>query len=357
MTTGNNVAVAMSGGVDSSMAAYYLKAQGCTVFGITGVMWGKGDVGAHEVVKDARRACAQLSIDYFTIDLRAEFERNVLRYFKSEYLEGRTPSPCVLCNSRIKFGVLLDAALDKGADRLATGHYARSRRGEDAIMHLFKGVDESKDQSYFLFDLNQGQLENSVFPLGDTTKAEVRKDAAAIGLDSRRSRESNELCFIPDQDYVRWIEARAGKEAFKTGRIVDAEGRKLGLHGGVHRYTVGQRKGLGIATGSPMYVASIDGCTGEVVVGQRDRALTRSMAVTDINWIGGPPEDRVFEAEVKIRYNHGGARCSVEIEDGLAHVTFDEPQFAVTPGQVAVFYDGLEVIGGGFIRGRQRVTG
>lgn len=349
MMSSNSVAVAMSGGVDSSMAAHYLKAQGCNVFGITGVMWGKGAVQGHDVVKAARRACCQLGVEHFTIDLRAKFETNVLRYFQGEYLEGRTPSPCVLCNSRIKFGVLLDAALDRGADRLATGHYARSRRGEDSIMHLFKGVDQGKDQSYFLFDLSQGQLGRSAFPLGEKTKAEVRKDAAVIGLDSRRSRESNELCFIPDQDYVRWIEARSGKKAFKTGRIVDGEGRDLGLHGGVHRYTVGQRKGLGIATGSPMYVTSIDACTGEVVVGQRDQALTRSMAVTDINWIAGRPGADRFEADVKIRYNHGGARCSVEIDDGAAHVTFDEPQFAVTPGQVAVFYDGQEVIGGGFI--------
>jgi tRNA-specific 2-thiouridylase len=255
----------------------------------------------------------------------------------------------VLCNSRIKFGVLLDAALERGANRLATGHYARARSDEDGVRHLFKGVDKEKDQSYFLFDLDQSQLIRSVFPLGEKTKVEVRKDAADIGLDCRRSRESNELCFIPDQDYVRWIEERSGVDAFKTGPIVDIEGRELACHSGIHRYTVGQRKGLGIATGLPMYVVSIDSCSGRVVVGGREQAMSESMYVTNLNWIAGQPEARVFDADVKIRYNHGGARCAVEIEDGVAQVKFDEPQFAVTPGQAAVFYDGDEVIGGGFI--------
>lgn len=347
------VAVAMSGGVDSTMSAYYLLRDGFDVYGITALMCGAiDDPMKSEVVRNAARGCEQLGIQHEIVDLRNEFDSQIMDYFEREYLSGRTPSPCALCNSRIKFGVLMEKAFNMGAGFLATGHYARKESGNDGLYHLLRGRDVLKDQSYFLFDLGQNQLARALFPLGEKTKRQVSAEAGKLHFDCRKSRESNELCFVPDQDYVQWLESRlenAGRKSREKGSIVDGKGKKLGQHEGIHRYTVGQRKGLGIAAGKPVYVNRIDAGSNSITVGSRSEALSRSLRAGMLNWIAGRPEKGDFRASVQVRYNHTAAEAVVRLEGGKAIVEFDEPQFAVTPGQVAVFYDSDELIGGGFI--------
>jgi tRNA-uridine 2-sulfurtransferase len=339
----------MSGGVDSSVAAALLREQGCDVIGLTAVMSpGFSRCCSDDDVATAREVAAQVGIPHRVVDLSAEFRREVIEYFMREYLAGRTPSPCARCNRCIKFGALLREAQRLGAEYLATGHYARVRE-DDQGCRLLRGKDARKDQSYFLALLTQDQLRRSCFPLGRMTKERVTDLARRLGLAARHSRESQELCFVDTEDHGTWIDVRC-LETRGWGDIVDARGVKLGEHHGIHHYTVGQRRGLGVAAGHPVYVTALDVERNRVVVGERAEAMRAEMEVADLSWVAGRPPSAAFRALAQIRYNHAAAPAQVRLRpDGGAHVQFDEPQFAVAPGQLAVLYDGEEVLGGGWI--------
>ena len=351
------VAVAMSGGVDSSMAAALLVDEGWDVFGISGLFASApvpgaktgSQRGAETAALMARKVADKIGIPHHVVDLRNEFEREIIAYFVAGYTQGKTPSPCGLCNSRMKFGLLMKAALDMGGDRFATGHYARLAYDDAGNVHLRRAVDAKKDQSYFLFKLNQAQLRQTLFPLGEMTKTAVRAGAEQRDLPSRKSKESLDLCFVGDMDHGSWIASRLS-EAPAAGDIVDMDRHILGRHRGIQYCTVGQRRGLGIARGKPMYVVSIDAARNRVVVGDHKAACRREMNVNEANWISGHPPDSRFVARVQIRYNHAGAPAQLNVsDDGTVHVEFETPQFAVTPGQIAAFYVGEEILGGGWI--------
>ncbi len=341
----------MSGGLDSSVAAAMLKEQGYDAIGFTAHLWHGGSRCCSDAdIRDAQRVAAFLGIPHYVLDLRQPFQRDVVCYFVAEYTRARTPSPCVVCNQRIKFGVLLDRAVQAGASHLATGHYARMTDGPDGVPVLRRGADPDKDQSYFLFSLTREQRERCFFPLGDMTKRETIARARALGLPLRDKPESQELCFVDGDGHPAFIEANC-PDARRPGDIVDQSGRALARHDGVHRYTIGQRRGLGLAAGTPLYVSALDGERNRVVVGERDSLMRRDMRVEHIVW-SGAPAGADFRARVQIRYRHDGAGAMVTLRDGgRAEVAFDEPQFAVTPGQAAVFYDGDRVQGGGWIGG------
>jgi tRNA-specific 2-thiouridylase len=347
----STIAVAMSGGVDSSVAACLLKDARRKVIGITAVMaTGQLRCKGSEGVRMARGTPGQLGIPHYVLDLHEDFEQEVLEYFVDEYVSGRTPSPCGICNSRIKFGILMERARELGADALATGHYARTTRDAAGHVHLLKGADMRKDQSYFLFRLTQEQLAGALFPLGDMVKTDVIRYAEEKKLVARKSIESQELCFVEDDNHGRWIESYRPGVA-RGGEIVDVDGRKLGEHRGIYHYTLGQRRGLGIATGSPMYVVGIDATSGRITVGDRSRIMKRKMKVDGINWISGTPPSGTFSASTRIRYNHEPADSNVIVEGkDAATIEFAVEQFAITPGQIAVFYNGDELVGGGWIR-------
>lgn len=356
----NVVAVAMSGGVDSSVAAAVLKENGYEVIGITALITGSDTVKQSRFCSDStiqitKQVADQLEIPIYVVDVHEEFESQIIEYFISEYISGRTPSPCGLCNSRIKFGLLMEKALCLGAGCLATGHYARIREDEKKRCHLLRGIDQDKDQSYFLFNLTQEQLAKTIFPLGGTTKKEVLVYAQEQKLASRESKGSQELCFVSAEHYGTWIEARR-PDIRGTGDIVDTQGRKLGEHRGIYHYTIGQREGLGIAVGYPVYVVALDAKQNIVVVGDRSETLKKCMIVKDVDWITGGMPSRVFRALTRIRYNHKPAASFIRLSegssglnDGVVEVEFEEAQFAITPGQIAAFYIGSELIGGGWI--------
>ena len=348
---GVRVAVAMSGGLDSSLAAAVLKDQGYDVIGFTAHLWHGGSRCCSDAdIRDAQRVAAFLGIPHYVLDLRQPFQRDVVCYFVSEYTRARTPSPCVVCNQRIKFGVLLDRALQAGATHLATGHYARMVDGPDGTPVLRRGVDPDKDQSYFLFSLTREQRARCYFPLGDWLKRDAVARAHAFGLPLRDKPESQELCFVDEDGHPAFIEAHC-PDARRSGDIVDQTGRALARHDGVHRFTIGQRRGLGFAAGTPLYVSALDGERNRVIVGDRESLMRRDMRVEHLVWSSSPPESE-FRARVQIRYRHDGAAATVRLsDDARALVEFDEPQFAVTPGQAAVFYDNDEVRGGGWIGG------
>lgn len=362
------IAVAMSGGVDSSAVAALLLRQGHPVVGLTMQLWNQrrlpelmGETPAHgrccslDDVYDAKRVAQQLGFPHYVVNFEAQFEDRVVRPFVAEYLAGRTPIACANCNTDVKFEPLLRMARQAGAQRLATGHYARVRKSpETGRFELLRAKDESKDQTYFLFGLTQEQLARTDFPLGDLTKEEVRELARAAGLAVADKAESMELCFVPHGNYAQFIEAyereRGAPLAKTKGEIARENGEVLARHAGLHQFTVGQRKGLGVATGEPLYVIALDPASNRVTVGE-DAALRRRVSqVGCVNWIACEAPQAPVRAEVKIRHRHEAAAAVVEALDRTtARVTFDAPQRAITPGQAAVFYAGDVVLGGGWI--------
>jgi tRNA-uridine 2-sulfurtransferase len=371
----------MSGGVDSSMAAALLAENNASagsngspaVIGMTMQLWNQRRLpslaGAEEGepgrasgrccslddVYDARRVASFLGLPYYVVNFEDRFEQGVVRPFVESYLAGETPIPCSLCNTEIKFSQFIETARQVGADAVATGHYARVQKDpESGRYRLFAGRDPSKDQSYFLFGLTQEQLARTLFPLGEFTKEEVRSMARARNLPVAEKPDSQEICFVPTGNYRRFIDAYLNEQGRKIedagGQMVTTDGRVLGEHHGLGNYTVGQRKGLGIATGTPLYVIGLDRAQNRVVMGSDEQLLKSRFLVRDINWIRPVRLGESFEARVKIRNKHLPAAACIEARaDGETFVEFASPQRAITPGQAAVFYDGDEVAGGGWI--------
>jgi len=347
------IAVAMSGGVDSSVAAALLKQEGHEVFGVTMQLRPVADDGQSgrglDAIGDARQVAAQLEIRHYIIDLQDIFDRIIIADFCREYSLGNTPNPCVLCNRYIKFGVLWEKAKDMGADFLATGHYARVERDKSGKFLLKKGKDRRKDQSYFLYLLKQEQLSRTLFPIGNLTKETVRQIAGELKLPVAARPESQEICFIPDNDYVGFLKAHA-LTLPSAGPILDVKGSVLGQHEGIAFYTVGQRKGLGITAARPLYVTAIEPTKNAVIVGTKAQTYTDGLVADSLNWISASMPENPFKVKASIRYHHPETEAVVSPRDkNCVYVKFAEPQMAVTPGQSVVFYDGDIVIGGGTI--------
>ncbi len=359
----------MSGGVDSSAVAAILCQRGYRVIGLTLQLWNQRRLAGHhgmpesvqgrccsiDDVYDARRVAEKLEIPYYVVNQEQRFEEDVVRPFVSEYLSGRTPIPCSLCNNHLKFDQLLITARQIGAELLATGHYARNEFDETSRRWLLKRpADRSKDQTYFLFGLTQEQLSRTLFPLGEMCKPDVRERAKSAGLRLFQKPDSQEICFIPGGDYKQFLDAyleEQGESISATaGELVTTTGEVVGSHTGIHNFTVGQRKGLGVATGSPLYVLEIRGDKRQVVVGGADELLSPTLLARRLNWIAMEDLRLPMRAQVKIRHRHEPAAATIQkTGDDEVLVTFDEPQRAITPGQATVFYDGDTVVGGGWI--------
>lgn len=353
------VVVGMSGGVDSSVAAWLLKEQGYDVIGVTMQIWQDEDTDIQEAeggccglsaVEDARRVAMDIGIPYYVMNFKKEFRNNVMDYFVEEYVEGRTPNPCIACNRYVKWESLLRRSIAIGADYIATGHYAQIERLSNGRYALKTSVTAQKDQTYALYNLTQDQLARTLMPVGSYCKDEIRRLAGNLGLLVAHKPDSQEICFIPDHDHAHFIEEYTGRQ-MPEGNFVDLEGNVLGRHKGISRYTIGQRKGLDLSMGHPVFVVKIRSQTNEVVIGEGKDVFTNVLRCNKLNWMavdGLHGEEMEFLA--KIRYSHKGAPCTVrEIGPDLAECVFHEPVRAVTPGQAVVFYQGDYVAGGGTI--------
>lgn len=352
------VMIGMSGGVDSSVAAAILKKEGYEVTGVTmkiwpeqpGVIHPEGGCCSLSAVEDARRVAFQLDIPYYVLNFQDIFEQQVIRYFTGEYQRGRTPNPCIACNRFVKFEALLQKAVSMGIDRVATGHYARiAKDAASGRMLLKKSVTEKKDQTYALYNMTQEQLSRTLMPIGDYDKETVRKIAADLGFAIADKPDSQEICFVPDNNYGGFIASRMEKPA-APGKFVDTKGNILGEHRGIVYYTVGQRKGLGVSFGKPMYVIRIDAQNNTVVLGEAGEEYSAGLIASDLNWIAFEKPDGPMQVRAKVRYSAKEADATITpLNDGFLRVDFQTPQRAVTPGQSVVFYDGEVVLGGGVI--------
>jgi tRNA-specific 2-thiouridylase len=347
----------MSGGVDSSVAAALLVRQGFHVIGVTMKVWDESAVGASESrccsatdVEDARRICALLKIPHYVSNVKSSFRKHVVDLFCSDYLSGKTPNPCIRCNTEIKFNVMLRKARALGARSIATGHYARiSFDSERGRYLLLKGRDKAKDQSYFLYDLSQRQLARIRFPVGEYTKKEIRRIARELGFSTAEKTESQEICFVPGGDY-RSLLAELAPEAFSPGPILFVDGKLLGTHAGIANYTIGQRRGLGIAYARPLYVVGIDAAKNAVIVGTSEHVLADRLIAGQMNWVSVKKPVAAMHVKARIRYKHVESPAEVTpLENGRAAVRFDRAQRSITPGQAVVFYDDDVVVGGGTI--------
>lgn len=352
------VVIGMSGGVDSSVAAWLLLKQGYEVWGVTMQIWQdenpeqveeNGGCCGLSAVDDARRVAAQLGIPYYVMNFKKDFKEKVIDYFMDEYLHGRTPNPCIACNRYVKWESLLKRSLDIGADYIATGHYARVEKLPNGRYALKKSATAAKDQTYALYNLTQEQLSRTLMPVGAYTKEQIRGFAEELNLQVAQKPDSQEICFVPDKDYARFIEEHAHVK-IPEGNFVWTDGTVIGRHKGITHYTVGQRKKLGIAMGRPVVVTCIRPETNEVVIGEADDVFSRTLRANRLNWMAVDRLDGEARFLAKIRYNHAGAMCTVRMTgEDEAECVFDEPVRAVTPGQAVVFYDGDYVAGGGTI--------
>ena len=362
------VLLGMSGGVDSSVAGYLLRELGYEDIGVTMKVWPPDCITRAEdkccgpqAVADARGVAHSLGIPHYVVDEADQFDRLVIDYFSSEYQAGRTPNPCVMCNEKVKFGNLWSKAAALGCDYIATGHYAIIEHHADHAI-LRKGLDLHKDQSYFLFSLRQPQLRRALTPLGKMTKPQIREIAHSLGLKVADKVDSQEICFVPGNDYKAFLRSHLGKNEFHRGEIYDVAGNFLGEHDGIELFTIGQRKGLPGGSPGPRYVVDLDPATNRVIVGDADDLVTDQFEIDRVNWhpragIDGAPGYNELECTVKIRYSHPGTRATLtQLEDGRAHVRLHDPQRAVTPGQAAVFYDGDIVLVGGWICRRDPIV-
>lgn len=368
MSSKGKVLVAMSGGVDSSVAAVLLKQQGYEVVGITMKTWDHGSSGTAvrpkggkvvgcctlESMNDARSVAIEWDFHHFIVDIRKEFGDWVINRFTDEYMAGRTPNPCVLCNTHIKWEALMRRADDLGCDHIATGHYARVEQDPDTGRYrLLKGIDDNKDQSYALWGVSQENLARTLFPLGELTKPRIREMASEFGLDNVAAKpDSYEICFVPDNDYRRFLRDRVPDmdEKAGPGPFVSSDGTHIGMHEGYPYYTIGQRHGLGLALGEPAYVTHIDATTNTVTVGPKEELMKHSLVAGQLNHVGVADLQEERSAFAKIRYNDPGAPCLVRERDGLLHVSFFESRKAITPGQAVVVYDGDALLAGGWIQ-------
>lgn len=354
------VAVGMSGGVDSSVAAYLLKEQGYDVIGVTMQIWQdedplemaeNGGCCGLSAVDDARRVADMLGIPYYVLNFKREFKEHVIDYFMDEYMHARTPNPCIACNRYVKWEALLNRAMELGCDYIATGHYARICKLDNGRYALKKSATVRKDQTYALYNLTQQQLSKTLMPVGEYDKDEIRKIAEQIGLLVADKPDSQEICFIPDNDYASYIERETGRN-FPQGNFVDLNGNILGKHKGIIHYTIGQRKGLGLSLGAPAFVVDIRPDTNEVVIGTNEDTFSDRLLADKINFMSIPELAGERNVTAKIRYSHQGAPCKIKMAgDDMIDCQFEEPVRAVTPGQAVVFYDDDIVVGGAVIMG------
>lgn len=353
------VVVGMSGGVDSSVTAYLLKEQGYNVIGVTMQIWQDEGVAARELeggccglsaVDDARRVAQSLGIPYYVMNFRDEFQKKVIDYFIAEYKKGRTPNPCIACNKYLKWEALLQRSMEIGADYIATGHYARVIQLENGRYTVKESAAVKKDQTYVLFNLSQEQLKHTLMPVGDYDKDHIREIAEKIGLGVAHKSDSQDICFVPDHDYVGFIERETGIKC-EPGNFVDEAGNILGKHKGIENYTIGQRKGLGISSSSPLYVKKIDVENNAVVLGDGDSIFSDTIYIEDVNLMAVEKMDGPRKLTGKVRYSHPGAECiATPMPDGTIECKFTEKQRAVTPGQALVLYENDYIFGGGWIK-------